>query len=220
MNRTTSLTLLCALSLAACEASRNAYYDVAEKLGYAKRERLVDSVKAARQEQVDAKQQFGSALEEYKRVVNVPSSDLEKAYDALSRVNDRSRSQADAVRSKITSVKNVAKALFSEWQREVEEIRDDPSLQQRSRSLFERTQKSTADLVARMDKAAASMDPVLTKLNNRVLFLKHNLNAQALGSLAGTERELGSDVERLKEEMEASIREAEAFIAELGQKAS
>jgi hypothetical protein len=56
------------------------------------------------------------------------------------------------------------------------------------------------------------MDPVLTLFRDQVLFLRHNLNARAIGSL---EAELG-DIERatakLIEEMERSIAEASRFI--------
>ena len=38
------------------------------------------------------------------------------------------------------------------------------------------------------------MEPVLTKFKNRVLFIKHNLNAQAIASLKGTEIELGGEI--------------------------
>jgi hypothetical protein len=65
-----------------------------------------------------------------------------------------------------------------------------------------------------MDQAAATMDPVLKRFRTRVLFIKSNLNAQAIASLAGTEVELGGDIERLIKEMEASIAEADRFIAE------
>jgi hypothetical protein len=47
-----------------------------------------------------------------------------------------------------------------------------------------------------------------------VLFIKSNLNAQAIGSLAGTEVELGADIDNLIKQMEASIAEADKFIAE------
>jgi hypothetical protein len=210
-----AVALLVAWCCGACEATREAYYDASEKLGYAKRERLVDNVKAARQEQVEAKEQFANALEQFKSVVAVKGGDLEAAYEKLSRENDSSRAQAGAVTAKIDSVKNVAKALFAEWEREVEEIKDDPSLERESRSLLDRTRRSYEELIRRMDAAAASMDPVLTKFNNRVLFLKHNLNAQAIASLKGTELELGADIEKLIRQMEASIAEADAFIAEM-----
>ena len=66
-----------------------------------------------------------------------------------------------------------------------------------------------------MKKASASMDPVLEKLRDQVLFLKHNLNAQALGSLDQQADLLQTDVTRLIEDMQASISEADRFIAEM-----
>ena len=63
--------------------------------------------------------------------------------------------------------------------------------------------------------AAGSMDPVLTRFKNRVLFLKHNLNAQAIASLKGTELELGADIDNLIREMNAAIAQADAFINEV-----
>jgi hypothetical protein len=198
-----------------CATTRKAYYNTWEKFGYAKRERLVDNVKAARQEQVDAKQQFASALEQFKSVVNFNGGDLEKMYNKLDKEYQRCESETGSVKSKIQSVKNVATALFTEWNDEIGQMKDDPSLQQQSRNLLDRTRGSYNDMIQRMDTAAATMDPVLTKFKNRVLFIKHNLNAQAIASLKGTELELGGDIDKLIREMEASIAEADSFIAEV-----
>jgi len=46
-----------------------------------------------------------------------------------------------------------------------------------------------------------------------VLFLKHNLNAQAIASLGAQVGEIDSKVQDLVREMEASIAEANEFIA-------
>ena len=46
---------------------QSAYYAGMEKLGYDKREILADRVENARESQQDAKEQFASALERYKR---------------------------------------------------------------------------------------------------------------------------------------------------------
>jgi hypothetical protein len=64
-----------------------------------------------------------------------------------------------------------------------------------------------------MEQAAARMDPVLDAFRDQVLFLKHNLNAQAISALAGTTRDLQKDISRLIADMEKSIKEADAFIA-------
>jgi hypothetical protein len=79
---------------------------------------------------------------------------------------------------------------------------------------YAKTHQNYNQLVRRMD-AAATMDPVLTKFHNRVLFIKANLNAQAIASLQGTELELGGDINNLIKQMEASIAEADRFIAQV-----
>jgi len=203
------------LSAGGCATTRSAYYNAWEKLGYAKRQRLVDNVKAARDQQEKAKQQFASALDQFKSVVNFKGGDLEAMYNKLNDQYEACSSRADAVKSKIASVKHVGEALFDEWKGEIGEIKDDPSLQSQSKSLYDKTHRNYDQMVARMDAAAVTMDPVLTRFHNRVLFVKHNLNAQAIASLQGTEVELGGDIDKLVKEMEASIAEADKFISQM-----
>ena len=213
--RPASILAIAAL-LAGCQTARKAYYNAWENVGYAKRERLVDNVKAAQREQEAAKQEFTSALAQFKSVVNFNGGELEKNYDKLNASYERCATQAEAVKTRIGSVKNVAEALFKEWQAEIKEMDDDPSLAKTSQSLLNQTKDGYAGMIKRMDSAAATMDPVLKKYKSRVLFLKHSLNAQAIASLKQTEIELGNQIDKLIREMEASIREAEQFIAQVG----
>ncbi len=215
MRHTHLAVLLIAITLAGCATTRKAYYNTWEKFGYAKRERLVDNVKAAREEQQMAKTQFVSALEQFKAVTRFEGGDLEKAYNTLKKQHDASAAEADKVNSKILAVKNVATALFTEWQGEVKQIKDDDAMQKQSQQLLDKTKANYEQLVQRMDAAAATMQPVLTKFNNRVLFIKANLNAQAIASLQGTEADLGKDIDKLIAEMEKSIAEADQFIAQM-----
>jgi hypothetical protein len=198
-----------------CATTRTMYYNAWEKMGYAKRERLVDDVKAAREEQVQAKQQFATALEQFKSVVNFQGGDLEAMYNKLNKQYEKSESQAGQVNDKIAAVKNVAGPLFTEWRGEIKEMKDDPALRSQSQKLYDKTQDNYQQMIERMDAAAATMPPVLTKFKNRVLFIKHNLNAQAIASLQGTEVELGGDIDKLIKEMEKSIAEADSFIAQI-----
>jgi hypothetical protein len=208
--------LLFVLAGPACQTTREYYYNAWEGLGYAKRERLVDNVKSAAKSQEQAKEQFTSALEQFKSVVNFDGGDLEKMYNKLNSEFEKSESRAETVRSRIQSVKNVGTALFSEWNGEIKQI-SDPSLRAKSQDLMNRTRSSYDQLVARMDTAADSMTPVLRSFKDRVLFIKHNLNAQAIASLRGTELELGQEIDALLKQMELSIAEADKFIAELKQ---
>ena len=60
------------------------------------------------------------------------------------------------------------------------------------------------------------MDPPLRAFRDQVLYLKHNLNARAIASLQGELRAVESEVAALVREMERSIREADSFVASLG----
>jgi len=49
-----------------------------------------------------------------------------------------------------------------------------------------------------------------------VLFLKHNLNASAIGSIRDELPRVQADAERLKHDIEAAVAEADRFLAEFG----
>jgi hypothetical protein len=61
------------------------------------------------------------------------------------------------------------------------------------------------------------MDPVFGKLRDQVLFLLHNLNAKALGSLDCTADFLQAGVTKLTADMQTSIQEADGFIKDMGE---
>jgi hypothetical protein len=63
-----------------------------------------------------------------------------------------------------------------------------------------------------MERAERSTRPVLVKLNDQVLFLKHNLNAQAVGNLGGEVKDIERSMQALMRAMSQSIVEAESFI--------
>ena len=78
------------------------------------------------------------------------------------------------------------------------------------------TRQTYEALAEKMEAATASMDPVLDVFSDRVLYLKHNLNARSIAALDGETVSLEADVARLIEEMEASIAAADAFIQTMG----
>ena len=198
-------------SLAGCAT---AYYGAMEQLGYEKRDLLVERVMDVAKSQEAAKEQFADALEAFRSVVSVDGGDLEKEYDKLSAAYDRSDEKAQKVRDRIKDMKGVSRDLFVEWQKELSEY-SDPGLRRTSEKELEATKDRYAVLVQKMDAAADSMDPVLAVVHDRVLFLKHNLNARAIASLGGETDDIEADVSDLIAEMERSIAEADAFIKEM-----
>ena len=194
--------------LASCTT---AYYRALEGVGIEKRDILVDRVEEARDAQTAAKEQFTSALDRYRSVVKVDGGDLEQIYDRLAAEFERSETRAQAVEERVAAIESVADDLFDEWEAEIGEY-SDAGLRRQSQQLLTATRSDYRRLTAAMQRAEAAMAPVLTLFNDQVLFLRHNLNARAIGSL---ETEL-ADIERatanLIEEMERSIAEASRFI--------
>jgi hypothetical protein len=195
-------------------ACTTAYYRALETVGIEKRDILVDRVEEARDSQTEAKEQFASALDRYRSVVRVDGGELEEIYDRLAAELERSQSRAQEVEERVAAVESVANDLFDEWEDEIGDY-SDAGLRRQSQQLLTATRADYRRLIAAMQRAEAAMDPVLTLFNDQVLFLRHNLNARAIGSL---ETEL-ADIERatanLIEEMERSIEEASRFIEAL-----
>src|SRR3954451_16251782 len=103
-----------AVAVAASGGCKSAYYGTWEKLGWAKRDILVDRVKDAKEDQEAAKKQFQSALEQFKAVTNFQGGDLEAKYKKLNKEYEGCESRAGDVRKRIASVDSVAQELFKE----------------------------------------------------------------------------------------------------------
>lgn len=186
-----------------------------EYFGITKRDQLVARVQDARNQQEQAKEQFASALDEFLAVTGTSGGDLEAKYRKLSKAFEKSEKEAAAVNKRIGDVEAVADKLFAEWQKELDQYTND-SLRSASKAQLDQTRVQYQKLLAAMKTAAGKMDPVLSAFKDQVLFLKHNLNAQAIAALGTTASQIESDVSRLIREMEASISEADAFIREMG----
>lgn len=193
---------------------QTAYYETMEKLGYHKRDLMVSDVKKARDAQQEAKEQFKSALDRFTKTLNVEGGELQEKYDALNREYERSEAKAQSVRERIASVENVSEALFEEWNDELKEYSSD-SLKKRSQKQLTRTKAQYGQLIKAMKRAEAKMGPVLSKFKDQVLFLKHNLNAQAVASLKSELVSVEGNVDSLIKDLTASIKEADAFIASM-----
>ena len=198
-----------ALMISGCAS---VYYGAMEKVGVAKREILADRVEETQDAQEAAKEQFATALEQLMQLTGDGGGKLKDHYDRLAVALDRSEDRAERVHERITGVRSVAEALFEEWQEELNHYTN-ASLRRRSEQQLNDTRRRYDRLVLLMQRAADRMEPVLATLRDQVLFLKHNLNAQAVAGLDTTARELQEDVGVLIADMEKSIAEAESFLA-------
>lgn len=211
-SRRTAILVIAWLAVAGCQT---AYYRTMEKLGYEKRDLLVNRVHDARDAQVKAKKQFESALEQFIAVTNFDGGELDQEYRKLKSGHEDSEARARTVRRRIADVERVAGDLFAEWERELDEYTN-RDLRRASQRQLEQTRGRYRQLMKAMRDAEAKIDPVLAAFRDRLLFLKHNLNAQAIASLQNDVVALESDVADLIAEMERAIAEANAFIESMG----
>lgn len=203
--------LVLAVSLAS-PGCQSIYYDTMESFGVEKRHILVDRIEDGRDDQREAQEQFQTTLEAFKAVTGFDGGDLEDTYDRLNSEYTASEARADAVRKRIDSIEQVAADLFEEWQTEIGQI-SDAKLRSGSSARLRDTRGRYDQLIAAMRRAESRMDPVLAAFRDRVLYLKHNLNARAIASLEADLGEIEADVDQLVRDMNASIAEAETFLA-------
>lgn len=209
-----TLAFLTVLSTALLSSCTDAYYSAMEQVGIHKRDIMVSRVDKARTAQQDAKTQFSSALEHFRTVVQVSEGQLEARYDSLNAEYQASVESAETVRARIQDVKSVAEALFKEWEEELK-LYSSPRLKAASSAKLGQTRQEYQLLVQRMERAEQRIDPVLQVLQDQVLYLKHNLNAQALGTLEAEYQTLESNVDLLLADMQQSIDRADTFIRHL-----
>ena len=184
-------------------------------MGKEYREKLTFLVERARDDQEEAKEQFRSALEEFSALIDFQGGDLQDKYEDLQAQYESSKEQAGRVEDRIEHIESVARKLFREWERELEEYESD-KLRRASEKKLDETREQYRKFIDSMQRAEEKMDPILTRLNDQVLFLKHNLNANAIASLDDTVITLESDVNTLIKDLETSIAEANDFIKAMG----
>lgn len=199
------------LTLSGCA---DTYYGAMEKVGIHKRDIMIDRVEDARDAQQEAQEQFQSALEQFDSVVKLQDTDLKRAYDNLNSEYEASVDAADNVSARIDKVESVAQALFDEWEDELE-LYENQEFKRSSKVKLDSTKVRYKEMLASMHRAEQSMVPVLRIFQDNVLYLKHNLNAQAIGSLRGEFSSLKNEINRLVTRMNQAIDQSNQFIADI-----
>ena len=201
----------CLLLLLLLSGCASVQYSALEKVGVYKRDILVDRVEDAQQAQRVAKDEVTSAYEQFKSLLGVDGGDLERTYDKLKSAVDDTRDSVRDVDDRIAAIERVAGDLFAEWRDELKQYSSD-SLRRSSEQKLRDTQARYQTMLKSMQTARARIDPVLQVFEDRVLFLKHNLNARAVSALKNEVGGIEGKVDVLIRDMEAAIAEADQFI--------
>jgi len=209
--------LVITLSLTFCiSGCTTVYYSAWEKLGKHKRDLLRDNVEAAKEEQKEAREQFKTVLERIKELHKFDGGKLEKVYNVLKEDYDDAVDQAEDIKSRVEKIEDISTDLFDEWQKEIDIISSQKMKSDSSKKLRVTKQKYS-QLHRSLKKSETRMDAVLVQFNDHVLYLKHNLNAVAIGGLETETVNIEKQITKLISEMQTSISEADKFIKTLPQ---
>jgi hypothetical protein len=209
------LTLL--IAVFAITGCQSAYYSAMEQVGYHKRDIMVDRVEDAKTSQQEAQQEFTSALEALSVLTNFDGGELETVYNQINDKYQDSEKAAQEVSDRIAAIEDVSDALFDEWRTELE-LYTSSNLRRSSEKKLKETQRSYQTMLTAMKRAEDKMTPVLNTLRDNTLYLKHNLNASAIGSLQGEFMSLEQDIQFAIKQMNAAIAESDNFLQKLSQK--
>ncbi|EGU35876.1 hypothetical protein VII00023_14408 [Vibrio ichthyoenteri ATCC 700023] len=203
--------LIAITTLTGCQST---YYAAMEQVGVHKRDIMVDRVEDAKVSQQDAQQEFTSALEALSALTNFDGGELETVYNQINDKYEASEDAAQEVSDRIAAIEDVSAALFSEWEQELD-LYTNASLRRSSEQKLRETRTSYNTMIKAMQRAEQRMTPVLNALRDNTLFLKHNLNASAIGSLQGEFVSLEKEIEQAIQQMNQAITESDKFLNKL-----
>ncbi|WP_434997504.1 DUF2959 domain-containing protein [Vibrio scophthalmi] len=206
------IALLVALTtLTGCQST---YYAAMEQVGVHKRDIMVDRVEDAKLSQQEAQQEFTSALDALSALTQFDGGELEAVYNQINDKYEASEEAAQEVSDRIAAIEDVSAALFSEWEQELD-LYTNASLRRSSEQKLRETRTSYNTMIKAMLRAEQRMTPVLNALRDNTLFLKHNLNASAIGSLQGEFVSLEKEIEQAIKQMNQAITESDKFLNKL-----
>jgi hypothetical protein len=217
MARRQSLPVFAVLMAVACLlfcGCQSAYYKTMRTLGKEKRDILVQRVKDSKKDQEQAKEKLKTTMESFQELTGFQGGSLENSYKKLNGEYEGAQAQANKLHDRIKSIDQVSSDLFSEWQKENDQMGNAKLKSQSSAFLRDAKERQGAYMKA-MRKTEDQMTPVLSSFRDQVLFSKHNLNARAIGSLKGTSTKINTDVTNLMKSIDSSMQEADKLISSL-----
>ena len=210
------LIALFLVGTATLPACRSTYYSAMEVFGQEKRDLLRSALSSMVDDQKEAQTTFVAALDRVKALNSFHGGDLENEYDKLKSAYADADGSAKDIDARIKEIESVSSDLFAEWKREIAQMQS-TDLKAKSGVKLSETEARYERAHAAMIESRARMTPPLGLLNDHVLFLKHNLNAAAVGSLTDSMSGIERSIETLQASLEASIREAQSFLANMSQ---
>jgi len=185
-----------------------------ETIGIPKRTLLVRRVATARESQVAAKDQLGSALEQFRTIVSYDGAGLESKYNELQSTLTGIETSSANVKDHINGVETVALAVFRQWEDELEMYKG-ISVRRVSEQALRETRRQYDEVLIAMRRADSKMEPVVVAMRDNVLFLKHNLNSRSIRALNPEIQVMNALVGAAVKDFDIAIVSADKFVVEM-----
>jgi hypothetical protein len=206
--------LMTSLPFVLVSGCTRSYYKAMATFGKEKRDILVSRVKDSKKEQQQAKEQIKTTMEKFQELTGFQGGSLEKNYKELNSQYEKAADSANKLHDRIDSIDRVSSDLFKEWQKEIDGM-ENKKLKQQSVDMLRQSRLQEVGYIKSMRVTESRMTPVITAFHDQVMFLKHNLNARAIGSLKGTSAKMSTDVDVLLTQLDGSMAQADALINSL-----
>lgn len=187
------------------------YYKSWELLGKEKRELLSSKMSALNEDQTEAKEEFANVLEEIRSKYSFKEGNLENTYDRMSSNYNDMNEEVEDLGSQIEDVESIAKDLFEEWKAEAKEFTN-KDYERTSLQKLRVTRANFNEVLKESEATEKAMQKVLAKFHEQVIYVKHNLNAKAVGRLASELQNIQEVMRKLIQQINSSIQKADRFI--------
>lgn len=207
-------TIFLLLGLVFFSGCQGFYYSTMETLGSHKRDILVDRVKDCADRMDKAKQEFQALNTKLEKITKADISKVDSLYKELNSQSKKCHSKAIDLDRRVNNIRTVGKDLFREWEEELEEYHNE-TFRRSSEKRMEERRRKYLETVHLLKSAQKYSEPALSSASDYVLFLKHNLNAQALNSLDNEIDTVQQKIKFLVEKMELATDNARNFLVEM-----
>ena len=150
------------------------------------------------------KLQLMKTMDVYNALVADDAKDRKKLYKDLQKEMENTQKRRAEITARAGTMATEADTLFKSWETSTAAIESE-SLRKRSEERLKNTKASYAEIGTAGKKAAELYDPVMKSLADKVQYLGHDLNAQAVASLKPDSEKLNKDVEKLGKAIDDTI---------------
>lgn len=178
----------------------------------APQEDLVETVRAADEEALEARADFDAAFTLYQRVTTPQVAELDDLADDFADAIEACRERFEDLTTRRARIDKESQALFQGWNEELGRFSLE-LLREKSAAMLSDTEKRTERVTKALERLQTRMEPVVKKLEDYALFFHHNLNPRAIATLQDTYEDFDEEYRALTGELEKARVEVAQFLA-------